>query len=132
MRRPKITLPYKLHTNRELGLMLAGQKPLAMFVEAESRFPDVLLSYFRLFDRHVASGQLVRRDHFSRPNSQYVLHRVLFALPAEVWRIDAMIELKEFQKWSREQEQREGELLGYETWMNDHWLGLAYPESYSS
>lgn len=108
--------------------MLAGRKPLAMFVDGEGRFPDVLLRYLRLFDRHVASGRLVRRDHFSRTDASYISHRVLFALPSEVWRIDAMIELKEFQQWSREQERREGELLGYETWMNDHWLGLAYPE----
>lgn len=125
---PKTKLPYKLHTNRELGLMLAGTKPLAMFVDGEGRFPEVLLRYFRLFDRHVASGCLIRRDHFSRWSPAYVSHRVLFALPSEAWRIDAMIELKESPDWTPDHERREGELLGYEDWMNDHWLGLAYPE----
>lgn len=132
MQFPNATLPYMLHTNRELGLMLAGKKPLAMFVDGEGRFPDVVLRYLRLFDRHIALGRLVRRDHFSRVNSSYVSHRVLFALPSEAWRIDAMIQLKESQQWSREQERREGELLGYDNWMNDHWLSVAYPEAHDS
>jgi len=33
-------LPYILHTNRELGLMLAGKKPLAVFVDGQGCFPD--------------------------------------------------------------------------------------------
>jgi hypothetical protein len=120
------SLPYLVHTNRELGLMLAGRKPLAAFADREGHFTDVMLRYFRQFDRHVSSGRFVRRDHFSQLDSSFVVHRVLFALPSEVWRLDAMIELK-LQHWSDEQERREGELLGYENWMNDHWLGLRHP-----
>ena len=123
-------MPYKVHTNRELGLMLAGRKPLAMFVDGEGRFPEMVLRYLRLFDRHVASERLIRRDRFARDsmNPAYASHRILFALPSEAWRIDAMIELKESKHWTRDHERREGELLGYEGWMNDHWLSLAYPE----
>lgn len=117
------TLPYTLHTNRELGLMLAGRKPLAMFVDGKGRFPDVLVRYLKLFDRHVASGQFVRRDHFSLYQERNVeLHRIFFAVPEEVWRIDAMIELKSSTRWSPALERREGELLGYEDWMNDYWI----------
>ena len=123
-------LPYTLHTNRELGLMLARSKPLAVFADGEGQFPEVVRRYLRLFDRHVAVGRFVQRDHFSPPQDgrNYILHRVLFALPEEAWRIDAMIDLKSEPNWSREHERREGELLGYEDWMNDHFLELFYPK----
>jgi hypothetical protein len=47
--RRQISLPYVIHTNRELGLMLKGIKPLAKFVDGEGRFPDVMLRYFQMF-----------------------------------------------------------------------------------
>ena len=119
------TLPYILHTNRELGLMLSGKKPMAMFVDVKDFFHPVVSRYLRLFDRHVATGKLVRRDcHVG------TIHHIYFALAGEEWRIDAMIELKSKDTWSENDERREGELLGYEDWMNDHFLALnkaAYP-----
>lgn len=122
-------LPYTLHTNREFGLMLAGRKPLAVFADGKGCFPDAVVRYLRLFDRHVRDGRIVRRDHFTGPREAqpYLLHRIYFAIPAEAWRIDAMIELKEKKDWSRDHERREGELLGYEDWMNDHFLARFYP-----
>ena len=48
------SLPYLVHTNRELGLMLAGEKPMASFVDGRGCFPEVVERYLRLFDRHVA------------------------------------------------------------------------------
>jgi hypothetical protein len=123
------SLPYFVHTNRELGLLLSGKKPLAMFVDGQGCFPECLTRYLRLFDRHVDAGRIVRRDHLTTINStrNYIAHRILFALPAETWRIDAMIELKESFEWTRAHERREGELRGYEGWMNDHWLDLHNP-----
>jgi len=72
---------------------------------------------------------LVRRDYLSPPveGRSYVLHHILFALPEEQWRIDAMIDLKSSLTWSRDHERRERELLGYEDWMNDHFLDRFYP-----
>jgi hypothetical protein len=118
--------PYIVHTNRELGLMLKGTKPLAMFYDAEGFWPDAVLRYLRLFDKHVASGRFIRRDHFAPPSIDfnYTLHRVFFALPREEWRIDEMIQLKQSHSWSSEHERREGELLGYEEWMNDFHLNV--------
>jgi hypothetical protein len=126
-KKPRHDLPYLLHTNRELGLMLKGLKPLAMFVDGEGRFPDCVLRYLRMFDRHVASGRLVRRDVFFLNDDPALAverwHRIFFALPGEAWRIDAMIELKARSgRWTLEMERREGELLGYEDWQNDIWL----------
>jgi hypothetical protein len=131
------SLPYVLHTNRELGLMLAGKKPLAMFVDGKDCFPEVVCRYLRLFERQVSVGRLVKRDHFEHRRHRYgqIYHHIYFALPGEEWRIDAMIELKSQPIWSQEFERREGELLGYEDWMNDHFLDLnkaAYPAPSSS
>ena len=101
----------------------------AVFVDGKDQFPEVVERYIRLFDRHVEEGRFVRRDHFQQPTQdrKFTLHRILFSLPEEVWRIDEMIELKTAQSWSIEHERREGELLGYETWMNDHYLKMTYP-----
>ncbi len=117
-------LPYVLHTNRELGLMLSGKKPLAMFADRKGCFPEVVSRYLRLFDRQVVASKLVRRDYFVGP-----IHHIYFALPGDAWRIDEMIALKSKVGWSEFDERREGELLGYEDWMNDHFLALKYPRS---
>jgi hypothetical protein len=127
---PKLrALPYLVHTNRELGLMLAGKKPLASFIDVKDHFPEIVIRYLRMFDRHVAGGRIIRRDHFSElqgPQS-YVCHRILFALPGEEWRIQALIDLMSGNEpWSPAHERREGELLGYENWMNDYWLEFVY------
>ena len=123
-------LPYVLHTNRELGLMLAKKKPLAHFADGKDCFPKSVKRYLRCFDRQVETGHLIRRDHFEPANHhrKFTVHRILFALPGEEWRIDEMIELMGSPVWGVEQERREGELLGYQDWMNDHFLALRYPD----
>ena len=123
------SLPYLVHTNRELGLMLAGTKPLASFVDGKESFPEVVSRYLRLFDRHVAEGRLVRLDHFSEISgrAQYTSHRILFALLGEEWRMQAMVDLmSDSTAWTSAHERRQGELLGYEDWMNDHWIDRIY------
>jgi hypothetical protein len=118
------SLPYQVHTNRELRLMLAGKKPLAVFADGQGCFPDNLVRYLRHFDRHVQSGRLVRRDHITPPSGDrtFAVHTILFSLPGEEWRIDEMIKLRlGSDTWSAAHERREGELLGYEDWMNDIW-----------
>lgn len=127
-RKPLHDLPYLVHSNRELGLMLKGVKPLATFIDARHRFPEGVLRYLRHFDRHVAQGRLVRQDRVipDPDGSGADLHMILFALPHEAWRIDAMIALKESlfsgRRWSPQQEREEGQLLGYEEWQIDMWL----------
>ncbi|WP_062218191.1 hypothetical protein [Aureimonas sp. D3] len=120
--------PYLLHTNRELGLMLAGIKPAAFFGDVVDALAPVLVRYLSRFDRHVSAGRLVRRDCCldPRPRLPWRMHRIYFALPAEEWRIDELIALHDAmfidRIWSVETERREGELLGYEDWMNDFHL----------
>jgi hypothetical protein len=118
-------LPYLVHTNRELGLMLRGIKPLAYFMDVVGREPDICIRYWRMFDRHVAAGRLIRREMIEGlpdlPRLQY--RRLFYALPRHEWRIDAMLMLlDEPGAWSDDRERRFGELLGYEEWQNDYWL----------
>ena len=124
----RFNLPYRVHTNFELGMMLRAQKPLACFSDWEGPPHPVVQRYFRMFDRHVAAGRFVRRDHATPGNDKANVPgswMVLFALPEETWRIDAMIELnKDLTSggWTAEHERRQGTLLGYEEWQNDIWL----------
>ena len=118
-------LPYLVHTNRELGLMLRSAKPLAYFMDVVGREPDVCIRYWRMFDKHVAVGRLIRREVIEPiPELPHLEHRRLFyALPGHEWRIDAMLALlNELTAWSDGHERRFGELLGYESWQIDYWL----------
>ncbi|WP_135212144.1 hypothetical protein [Vitreimonas flagellata] len=107
--------------------MLNGQKPLAKFVGGEGRFPELVLCYIRMFDRHVAAGRFVRRDEIIQ-SPRGPIHYIYFALPDEGWRIQAMIDLMARPgPWAREKEGEEGSVLGYTDEQNDLWLSLRYP-----
>lgn len=118
-------LPYLVHTNRELGLMLRGIKPLAYFMEFIDHEPDICIRYWRMFDRHVAEGRLIKREVIGTAADlpQLKCRKLFYALPGNEWRIDAMLMLlDEPGAWSEDLERRFGELLGYEEWQNDYWL----------
>lgn len=119
------TLPYRIHTNRELGLMLRGEKPLALFSDWYEQKSEVLERYIRLFDRQVEADRFVKREFIQHcPGLGWKCsHVFLYALPKEEWRIDAMIELR-FSKsnWNADHERKFGQLLGYEDWQNEYWL----------
>jgi hypothetical protein len=115
-------LPYLGHNGRELGLMLRGTKPLAYFLNCIPREFEFNIRYWRMFDRHVATGRMIRREALD-----VIAHlphrRLLYALPGQEWRIDAMLSLlSELEAWSDDLERRSCELLGYESWQIDNWL----------
>jgi hypothetical protein len=123
-------VPYLIHTNFELPLMLEGRKPLASFGDGypSQWFED----YLAPFDPFVRSGQLIRRviDHpmphikQRRPDLDGI-RDVYFALPGEEWRIDAHILLMKVgqkSEWNDSLERYQGSLLGYEDWQNDWWI----------
>ncbi|PSJ60155.1 hypothetical protein [Pseudaminobacter soli (ex Li et al. 2025)] len=123
-------VPYLVHTNFELPLMLEGRKPLAVFSDGyPAQWFDDRIAHFEPF---IESGRFVRRI-VDRPfdataKSQTGLdgiRTVCFALPSERWRIDAYMLLKyvgERSGWNESLERFEGLLLGYEDWQNDWWL----------
>jgi hypothetical protein len=121
------TLPYKVHTNSELGLMLDGIKPLAIFTEAYGNFPECLVRYLRCFDRCANEGRLSRWEFVKpmrlarRPDFRGI-HYIYYTLPGEEWRAEAMLELLDRKgSWNAEREREFGTLLGYTDWQNDIW-----------
>lgn len=119
------SLPYLVHTNRELGLMLKGVKPMAMFSDIVGKEPECVIRYLRLFDRHVEAGRFERRivDEPVPLRPDWISRRIFYALPSEVWRIAAMLDLiVHYGNWTNEHERSFGTLLGYESWQNDIWL----------
>ncbi len=115
-------LPYEPHTNNELELMLAGHKPLAAFCDSYASCDHEEIIPRRAFQPYVDSGRFVMRDYSVVEKK---LYRVLYALKAEAWRIDAYILLWDvaakagFGEWF---ERMEGALLGYEEWQNDAFI----------
>lgn len=104
------------HDGRELALMLAGKKPLAMFsdvVGSTYPWPDAA------FAPHVAAGALVMREFLSTTrNGGQRLRHLYYALPQEEWRIARAhaLCLKSYDAYCREAEEdciELGRLLGY-------------------
>jgi hypothetical protein len=124
--RPSDELPYKIHTNRELYLMLKGTKPLAAFVDEYPPNPECEVIPERCFEPYVRSGRFLKHEHiyseFDATGKELKFRRVLYALPEEKWRIPAYILLwktAEKSGWNEGFERMEGSLLGYEDWQND-------------
>lgn len=123
-RRELDDLPYQIHTNRELILMLAGTKPLSVFSGTYPPCPDLEEIPERLFDPYVAEGRFIKREYVDLRDHgrSHRIRRVLYSLPSEVWRIDAYILLQHVAcktGWGEGFERMEGALLGYTEWQND-------------
>lgn len=116
-------LPYRVHTNRELALMLDGVKPLAVFGEEYPLLAGNSLIPEWLFDKHVATGRFVKREFVGAlVHRDHRIRHVLYARPDEAWRIEAYILLwhtQEVTGWNEALERMEGSLLGYEEWQTD-------------
>jgi len=104
------------HELRELDLMLAGEKPLAMFVDED---PGNFIIPEADFDPHVQAGTFIKGEAvYRKPDISYAPRHVYFALPSEGWRIDAMHAINEAictgrRKATDEDEREIGRLLGY-------------------
>ncbi|WP_417625338.1 hemin receptor [Paremcibacter congregatus] len=102
------------HNDRELELMLAGTKPMAMFSDAvhvSDYFPDAD------FAPHVETGKIIRVEEII-PDEPYDIRYLFFALPGEEWRIEeALILCRNLRartvKDHDADSARMGELLGY-------------------
>ena len=119
MEEADFTLPAGIgpHEERELELMLSGEKPLAMFSEITGglyAFPDAE------FEPYVQSGRIVKRDyHYPTKicGKDFEFRFLYFALPEEEWRIDALHDVQ-YRTFNGERETDEmtaekGRLLGY-------------------
>jgi len=125
------------HEGRELELMLAGTKPLAMFIEVLPAEAGLIPE--AAFAPHVRSGRLVMREIITPasgvpdcPEGLSVRH-VLYALPEEAWRIEAMLLVcgvaASIRRWDEGLERVTGKLLGYEDWQIDAFLRKVLPKT---
>jgi len=102
------------HEGRELELMLAGSKPMAMFSDAlhvSDYFPDAD------FDPHVAAGTIIRVEEII-PRPPFEMRYLFFALPGEEWRIEkALVMVRNLCAGTVEDHEADSarmrELLGY-------------------
>lgn len=125
--------PYELHNGRELEMMLAGDKPLAVFVQDPLIEKADALGQQNM-SAHVESGALhesTRTYPFRSDDGQeYEVRYWLYASAAEAWRIPAYYLLLDMQhhwgSWSPELECLQGTLLGYTDAQNRYHLSRTY------
>jgi hypothetical protein len=120
-------LPYLVHTNRELGLMLRGQKPMACFMHFPEVMPLSVARYLRIFDGYFTKDRFTKQLKIHNLTAKGLLytevHEIFYTLPGEEWRVKAKLDLYNLPgKWSADRERRLGELLGYADWQNDIWM----------
>lgn len=111
------------HTGRELELMLAGKKPLAMFYAEIGELPHEELIPEERFAPYVNSGEFVRGETILEGAYHPIWKRnvkvkyVFFALKNEAWRIPAMMLVRTTQLKTTAPditcERLTGTLLGY-------------------
>ena len=118
-------LPYVVHTNSELLLMLQRKKPFAAFTEAFPTDPSESYIPEELFAPHISAGIFVKREMVFEEFTGAKTRIVMYARLGEEWRANAFMLLKATAKkagWSEGFERMEGSLLGYEDWQNDIYI----------
>ena len=121
------------HTGRELELMLAGLKPMAMFYAQTDELPNEEFVPDVAFRPHVKAGTLARAEielgTTTPAGTPTVVRYVFFALRSEEWRMQVMAilvrNLYAGGGWNETCERVQGTLLGYSDAENDaHWARL--------
>lgn len=132
------------HTNRELDLMLEGKKPLAVFMDELSFYPNDEIFPESQFFPYVHSGQLVHYTTVIQGEFVPALGRqaqwkyLLYALTEHAWRIPAMVQLIQIRNrtpvmWHSEGLERyESSLLGYTNEEIDAWCDHRFRGSTSA
>lgn len=99
------------HVGRELDMILAGEKPLAMFYCNADSAPDERVIPERKFEKYVKRGDVVKQDLLlecaidPRTKKQVWIRYVLYASSSEQWRIEAMrLALETMRKMGRADE----------------------------
>lgn len=96
--------------------MLAGEKPFAMFCDADGHCDHFPAALFRA---HVKSGLILERwERYKTPGCAVDIICLYYALPAEAWRIDEAHAIQSAlicgcRPPSEEDDIRMGRLLGY-------------------
>jgi hypothetical protein len=124
-------IPYLVHTNYELFLLLDGTKQLACELDL---YPPYEHYREEFFDRYVSEGTLHKEifvQPFAKPLKMpdgrvYIGEReVCYARKGQEWRISAWRLVRAaFKKsrWNDDFERLQGMLFGYEEWQMDWWI----------
>jgi hypothetical protein len=87
---------FRPHVGRELDMMLAGEKPMAMFYGDADSEPDERIIPEQRFDKYVEAGAFVKKAFVfecavdPRTKTPVRVKYVLYASAAEQWRTEAM------------------------------------------
>lgn len=113
-------VPYLIHTNFELPLMLDGRKPFAV-MSGEKDFHG-FEAMRTCFKPHVDHGTIVEKVTEWQARSTTIV-TAYYALPGEEWRFEAYDLLMNGPRpWTDEMEHRLGMLLGYTEEQCDWWI----------
>lgn len=129
--------PYLIHTNRELELMIAGKKPLAVFThERVDGFEKSDALAEQDFSRLVANGTVsehVRTFQSQRPDGSSVnIDHYFYTLKGEEWRVQAyclLLNMLHNKGWCSHLEWLQGTLLGYTEEQNQYHLSRRFQQS---
>jgi len=121
-------IPYLVHTNYELPLLLDGRKKLARLSYVYPR--EETFDGEEAFDRWVANGVLHKEvvdELFEKPIGDLLGARTVYYTPkGEEWRVPAHKLIQKASEksggWNEHFERLEGMLFGYEDWQNDWWI----------
>ncbi len=125
-------LPYKVHTNRELFLMLKNEKPFAAFTEYWPNNTGYEYIPEKYFQPYVTAGLFEKREYIDISTSERKTRFVFFAAKGQEWRIDAYILLNKVSQkvgWNEGFERMQGTLLGYDDSQNDIYIETIYRPS---
>jgi hypothetical protein len=124
-------VPYLVHTNYELILLLDGTKQFARELEV---YPPHEHFQEDLFNRYVAQG-LIHKEVFIKPFPTLLKlqdgrvyegeREVCYTRNGQEWRIPAWRLVRaasEKSGWNEDFERLEGMLFGYEEWQMDWWI----------
>ena len=130
-------LPYKTHTGRELKLMLAGTKPMAVFSARHGDIGGESAACGQPFDKWVSNGRLCRYEDVvpDDDEAKQAIRYDIYTLPTEAWRANAFRFLKKAAAksgWSVGMERLEGMLLGYTDEEMDLFINLMFHDQLSS
>ncbi len=122
------SVPYLVHTNFELPLMLDGRKPLAYFcLESHEWLREVQSPFIP----YVASGLIIERiieRSFTYPTTSgrtrtLQIFDLFYVLPGEEWRIEPFMSLIDRKVgWTEADEREQGRLFGYSKDECDWWI----------
>jgi hypothetical protein len=121
---------YAMHGGKELELMLAGRKPMAVFYRAVTENFDETDG--QPFHKYVKSGEMNRKIFYIQNiESSIKLIYYVYTIIGQEWRADIYKSVKKAgQKlWCKDLEIMEGLLLGYSIFENNIHINSMYGDS---